>query len=98
MPIPKPKRMSLRQRELEAKAQCHDWNTANPPGTAIHYEDLLGSGEKILTKTCGRAYVMCMEAVIMVEDVSGSVSLDHCEVYKHSPLAQNETEGAAQCH
>jgi len=48
--------------------------------TTVTYEELLGSGESIQTKTCGRAFVMCCEPVIMVEDVSGAVSLDHCTV------------------
>lgn len=49
-------------------------------GVTVTYEELLGSGESIQTKTCGRAFVMCCEPVIMVEDVSGAVSLDHCTV------------------
>lgn len=63
-----------------AKAQCHDWNTAHSEGATVLYEELLGSGEKIQTKTCGKAFVICCEPVIMVEDVSGAVSLDHCTV------------------
>lgn len=80
MPQPKRKNMTLREQETAAKAQCYDWNTAHPEGAPVLYEELLGSGEKIKTKTCGKAFVMCCEAVIMVEDVSGAVSLDHCTV------------------
>ncbi|AUZ62158.1 hypothetical protein PRJ_5600 (plasmid) [Pseudomonas sp. XWY-1] len=80
MPLPKRKNMTLREQETAAKAQCHDWNTAHPEGAAVLYEELLGSGEKIQTRTCGKAFVMCCEPVIMVDDVSGAVSLDHCTV------------------
>lgn len=80
MPLPKRKNMTLREQETAAKAQCHDWNTAHSEGATVLYEELLGSGEKIQTKTCGKAFVMCCEPVIMVQDVSGAVSLDHCAV------------------
>ncbi|WOF81677.1 hypothetical protein P5704_027765 (plasmid) [Pseudomonas sp. FeN3W] len=80
MPHAKPKNMTLRQREVAAKAQCYDWNAEHQEGVTVTYEERLGSGETIQTKTCGRAFVMCCEAVIMVEDVSGAVSLDHCTV------------------
>lgn len=80
MPLPKRKNMTLGQQETAAKAQCHDWNTAHPEGATVLYEERLGSGRKIQTRTCGKAFVMCCEPVIMVEDVSRAVSLDHCSV------------------
>lgn len=80
MPLPKRKNMTLREQEAAAKAQCHDWNSQYTEGVTVKYEELLGSGETIQTKTRGRAFVMCCEPVIMVEDVSGAVSLDHCAV------------------
>lgn len=80
MPLPKPKNMTLRQREAAAKVQCYDWNAEHQEVVTVTYEERLGSGETIQTKTCGRAFVMCCEPVIMVEDVSGAVSLDHCTV------------------
>lgn len=80
--MPKPKRpnTTLREQEDAAKIQCYDWNAQYKEGVTVTYEELLGSGESIQTKTCGRAFVMCCEPVIMVEDVSGAVSLDHCTV------------------
>ncbi|NAP32654.1 hypothetical protein [Pseudomonas syringae] len=80
MPLPKPKNMTLREREAAAKVQCYDWNAEHQKGVTVTYEERLGSGETIQTKTCGGAFVMCCEPVIMVEDVSGAVSLDHCTV------------------
>ncbi|QED83624.1 hypothetical protein PSYTB_07965 [Pseudomonas amygdali pv. tabaci str. ATCC 11528] len=38
-----------------------------------------GLGKQHYKRAC-KAYVMCCEPVIMVEDVSGAVSLDHCTV------------------
>lgn len=78
MPLPKRKNMTLREQEAAAKAQCYDWNATHQEGVTVNYEERLGSGETIQTKTCGKAFVMCCEPVIMVEDVSGAVSLDHC--------------------
>lgn len=87
MTLPKRTNMTLREQETAAKAQCHDWNTAHPEGAAVLYEELLGSGEKIKTKTCDKAFVMCCEPVIMVENVSGAVSLDHCTVVADNAAA-----------
>lgn len=81
------KNMSLREQETAAKAQCHDWNAAHPEGVAVLYEELLDSGEKIQTKTRGKAFVMCCDPVIMVEGVSGAVSLDHCTVIADHAVA-----------
>lgn len=66
--MPKPKRpnMTLREQEDAAKIQCYDWNAQYKEGVTVTYEELLGSGESIQTKTCGRAFVMCCEPVIMV--------------------------------
>ncbi|NMZ14663.1 hypothetical protein HBO07_25660 [Pseudomonas proteolytica] len=72
--------MIFRQREAAAKVQCYDWNAEHQEGVTVIYEERLGWGETIQTKTCGRAFVMCCEPVIMVEYVSGAVSLDHCTV------------------
>lgn len=80
MPLPKPKNMTLRERETAAKAQCYDWNAKHQGETSVTYEERLGSGETIQTHTNGQAFVMCCEAVIFVADVSGAVSLDHCTV------------------
>lgn len=62
MSLPKRKNMTLREQETAAKAQCHDWNTTHPEGAAVFYEELLGSGEKIKTKTRGKAYVHVLRA------------------------------------
>jgi len=87
MPLPKRKNMSLREQETAAKAQCFDWNDKHQEGVAVTYEERLGSGETIQTKTNGKAFVMCCEPVIFVEDVLGAVSLDHCTVVTESATA-----------
>lgn len=87
MPLPKRKNMTLREQETAAKAQCYDWNAKHQEGVVVTYEERLGSGETIQTKTSGKAFVMCCEPVIFVEDVSGAVSLDHCTVVAESAAA-----------
>jgi len=87
MPLPKRKNMSLREMEQAAKAQCYDWNTKHQEGVLVTYEERLGSGETIQTKTRGNAFVMCCEPVIFVDDVSGAVSLDHCTVVARNAAA-----------
>lgn len=76
--MPAPKRMSLRAQETQAKAQCYDWNKKYPAGVCVSYQELLGRGETHRAKTTGAAFVMCCQAVIFVEGLSGAVSLEHC--------------------
>jgi hypothetical protein len=72
--------MNVRQQEVHAKAQCHDWNTQNPNGAVVSYEELYQKGETHRGHTCGKAFVMSCQAVIFVDGISGAVSLDHCTV------------------
>lgn len=81
--MPKPNRMSLREQETHAKAQCYDWNQKHTGETLVSYEELLGRGETHRAVTNGQAFVMSCQAVIFVEGISGAVSLDHC-----TPLAR----------
>lgn len=76
--MPARKQMSLKQMEVQAKAQCFDWNAKYPKGTTVSYEALKGRGETHRTKTSGEAFVSSCEAVIFIEAVSGYVSIEHC--------------------
>jgi len=76
--MPAPKRMSLKQMEIHAKALCFDWNEKHKAGTTVSYESVLGRGETHRTKTNGEAFVSSCAAVIFIEGVSGYVSLEHC--------------------
>ncbi|PMY80293.1 hypothetical protein C1X72_15505 [Pseudomonas sp. FW306-2-2C-D06B] len=78
--MPKPTNMSFEEQELHAKAQCHDWNTDYPHGALVSYEELIGQGETHRAETRGKAWVMCGQAVIFVDGLSGAMSLDHCTV------------------
>ncbi|MCE1020950.1 MULTISPECIES: hypothetical protein [Pseudomonas] len=78
--MPKPTTMSFEQQELHAKAQCHDWNTTYKHGALVSYAEIYGQGETHRAETRGNAWVMCGQAVIFVDGLSGAVSLDHCTV------------------
>lgn len=88
--MPAQKRMSLKQMETQAKAQCFDWNAKYPEGTTVSYESILGRGETCRTTTKGEAFVSSCTAVVYVQDVSGYVSLEHC-----TPVADREAAAPA---
>lgn len=55
-----------------------DWNAKHAVGTAVHYHPLRGRPEHRETTTRSAAWVMGgHSAMVMVEGVSGGVSLDH---------------------
>lgn len=76
--MPPRKQISLKQMEINAKAQCFDWNGKHPAGTLVSYESIIGRGETRRAKTSGEAFVSSCEAVIYIEGVSGYVSIEHC--------------------
>ncbi|BAW26885.1 MULTISPECIES: hypothetical protein [Pseudomonas] len=78
--MPQPSNRTFEEQELHAKAQCYDWNSDYPKGALVSYEELLGQGETHRAETRGKAWVMCGQAVIFVDGLSGAVSLDHCTV------------------
>lgn len=84
--MPVQKRMTLRQQETQAKANCFDWNAKHPAGTPVSYEEIFGRGETHRTKTSGEAFVSSGEAVVFIEGVSGYVSLEHCTVVDSVPV------------
>jgi hypothetical protein len=73
--MPAPKRPSAAQ----LQKQCDKWNAANPEGTTVSYESIIGQGETFRGKSKSEAQVLSGHtAVIWLEGKSGCVCLDHC--------------------
>ncbi len=73
--MPAPKRKSLGQLLDQVKA----WNSANPVGTLVSFEEIRGRGETHRGKTASVADVVGDHtAIIFLEGKRGYVSLDHC--------------------
>lgn len=83
--MPAPKRPTAAQ----LQKQCDVWNAANPEGTTVSFEEIVGEGETFRGKSNSAAQVLSGHtAVIWLEGKSGCVCLDHCTA------VTDETEAA----
>lgn len=65
----------------QLEKQVTNWNAKNPIGTPIYYYPTLKDRIPKQTKTRSTAWVMsCHSAMVMIEGVSGGVSLDHIQI------------------
>jgi hypothetical protein len=64
----------------KARDEAHEFNANYPVGTPVRYLKIWGvESSGVDTKTRSEAWAMdCGEACVMVEGVSGGVSLSHC--------------------
>ncbi|MGE8046019.1 hypothetical protein ACQKO6_17685 [Pseudomonas monteilii] len=84
MPLPK------RKTPAELQIQCDQWNAANPPGTLVSFEEILGDGETFRGRTSSEAQVTGGHtAIVFLEGKRGFVDLEHC-----TPVAAQEDAGA----
>lgn len=64
--------------------QVNNWNAKNPIGTPVYYYPTLKDKTPKQTKTRSTAWIMsCHSAMIMIDGVSGGVSLDHISNYSN---------------
>ncbi|RUT30909.1 hypothetical protein WG29040_23510 [Pseudomonas sp. PAMC 29040] len=65
----------------QLQKQCDVWNAANPEGTTVSFEEIVGEGETFRGKSNSAAQVLSGHtAVIWLEGKSGCVCLEHCTV------------------
>jgi hypothetical protein len=58
--------------------QVNNWNAKNPIGTAVYYYPTLKDKTPKQTKTRSKAWIISGHStMIMIDGVSGGVSLDH---------------------
>jgi hypothetical protein len=70
----------MKKQEKKAAADCLEWDKKIPVGTAVSYRPCLSSDNEITTKTRSGAWVVCGQAVCLVEGRGGGVSLKHLRV------------------
>lgn len=66
--------------EEKLKALCDKWNTDNPPGTMVIYEDFIGMGETHRGTTLDSAMVVGGHSVVVrIQGLNGYADVQHCK-------------------
>jgi hypothetical protein len=70
-----------------------EFNVTHPIGTKVYYEPVLGHGHAHATATRSEAWEVCGSVIVMVNGVTGGVSIKHLTLI-YPELAPTQTHTA----